>query len=95
MVIVLERSIKDHDKDRIRDFLTAKGFQVREIAGEEETIFGAVGHLTIDFREVETLEGVQRVIPISKPYKLASREMKQADSVVSVGKIKIGGRRIG
>lgn len=95
MVIVLERSIKDHDKNRIREFLTSKGFQVREIAGEEETILGAVGQLSIDLREVETLEGVQRVIPISKPYKLASREMKQADSVVSVGKIKIGGRRIG
>ncbi len=73
MIIVLERTIRDQDKQRIRDVLTAKGFTIREIVGEEETIFGAVGITVIDEREVELLPGVARVIPISSPYKLASR----------------------
>lgn len=94
MVIVLERSIRDDDKERLRDFLTGRGFKVREIVGEEETIFGAVGSVAIDLREVELRPGVQRVIPISKPFKLASRELKQSDSVVTVGPIRIGGPRI-
>ncbi len=94
MVIVLERSIRDDDKQRLREYLTDRGFRVREIVGEEETIFGAVGAVAIDLREVELRPGVQRVIPITKPYKLASRELKQSDSVVTVGPIRIGGPRI-
>ncbi len=94
MVIVLERSIREDHKRRIRDFLETRGFRVREIVGEEETIFGAVGRLGIDLREVEVLQGVARVIPISKPYKLASRELQKDDSVLRVGPVKIGGRRI-
>jgi 3-deoxy-7-phosphoheptulonate synthase len=94
MVIVLERTISDTDKDDLRKFLTGRGFQVREIVGEEETIFGAVGSVSIDLREVQIRPGVQSVIPISKPFKLASRELKRMDSVVSVGPIKVGGPRI-
>jgi len=94
MVIVLERNIRDDDKERLRSFLIEKGFRLREIEGEEETILGAVGSVSIDLREVEIRPGVQRVIPISKPYKLASRELQPKDSVVGVGAIKIGGPRI-
>jgi 3-deoxy-7-phosphoheptulonate synthase len=94
MVIVLERTISNSDKEELRSFLTDRGFQVREIIGEEETIFGAVGSVSIDLREVEIKPGVERVIPISKPYKLASRELKKENSVVQVGSIKVGGPRI-
>jgi 3-deoxy-7-phosphoheptulonate synthase len=94
MVIVLEHDIRSKDKNGIRAFLTEKGYQVREIVGQEETIFGAVGPAKVDPREVELLPGVKNVIPVSKPYKLASREMKKEDTQVRVGPVKIGGRRI-
>ncbi|MBN1696912.1 MAG: 3-deoxy-7-phosphoheptulonate synthase [Spirochaetales bacterium] len=94
MVIVLEHGITEKDKNSIKSFLEKKGFIIREIVGEEETIFGAVGVVSIDIREVELLPGVSRVIPISKPYKLASREFKKDDTVIPIGPIKIGGKRI-
>lgn len=94
MIIVLSKDIKDSQKNSIRNFLESKGFKVREIVGEEETIFGAVGIHPIDRREVEILDGVKRVIPISKPYKLASRELKKSDTVIDLGPVKIGGQRI-
>ena len=94
MIIVLDRNIRDDDKQRIRGFLEEHGFRVREIVGEEETIFGAVGQLSIDYREVEVLPGVVRVIPISKPFKLASRELKREDTIVPVGDVKIGSGRV-
>ena len=78
MVVILERDIRDDDKSRIRNCLQERGLKVREIVGVEETIFGAVGKVSIDYREVEILPGVERVIPISKPYKLASRELQKA-----------------
>ncbi len=94
MIVVLERSITDTDAARIREFLASRGFQVREIVGEEETIIGAVGIVAIDVREVELLPGVARVIPITSPYKLASREFRRADTIIAVGPVRIGGPRI-
>ncbi|MBT3274181.1 MAG: 3-deoxy-7-phosphoheptulonate synthase [Spirochaetales bacterium] len=94
MVIVLHHGIRQEEKESIKDFLQSRGFQIREIVGEEETILGAVGLVPMDIREVELMPGVDRVIPITKPYKLASREFKKDDTVVQIGPIKIGGMRI-
>jgi 3-deoxy-7-phosphoheptulonate synthase len=94
MVIVLEKNIRDDDKRRIRTFLEKNSLRVNEIAGEEETIFGAVGKVGIDPREVEILPGVKQVIPISKPYKMASREFKRDNTVVNVRGVKVGGNRV-
>ncbi|HKL85973.1 MAG TPA: 3-deoxy-7-phosphoheptulonate synthase [Treponemataceae bacterium] len=94
MVIVLEKNIRDDDKNRIRSFLEKNSLRVNEIAGEEETIFGAVGKVGIDPRDVENLPGVQRVIPITKAYKMASREFKRDNTVVNVSGVKIGGNRV-
>ena len=94
MVIVLQKNFKEQDKRKLRSFLEEKGYKIREIVGEEETILGAVGLPTVDIREVELLPGVDRVIPITKPYKLASREFKKDDTIVRVGPVKIGGLRL-
>ncbi len=94
MIVVLKHGINQGNKDAIRSFLESKGFTVREIIGEHDTVFGAVGNLVIDHREVEVLDGVSRVIPISKPYKLASRELKKEDTIVKVGNVRIGGNRV-
>lgn len=94
MIVVLKQNTTSADKIKIRTFLEAKGFQVREIVGEHDTVFGAVGSVQIDFREVEVLDGVSRVIPISKPYKLASRELKSEDTIIKVGNVNLGGNRI-
>lgn len=94
MIIVLKKNIAEAQREHIRLFLVTKGYTVKEIVGEEETVFGAVGQSSLDHREVELLEGVAKVIPISKPYKLASRELKKEDTIVTVGKVKIGGNRV-
>ncbi len=98
MVIVLERTIRDQDKSHIKEFLSSRGYTIREIVGQEETILGAVGTSGMDIREVELLPGVARVIPISSPYKLASREFRKEDTVIQVrgpaGTVRIGGLRI-
>lgn len=94
MIIVLKKQISETQKEMLRSFLVEKGYTVKEIIGQEETVFGAVGQSTLDIREVQLLEGVANVVPISKPYKLASRELKKEDTIVTVGKVKIGGNRI-
>ncbi len=94
MIIILKKQIKTTQKKAITTFLREKGFKVKEIVGKEETVLGAVGSASIDPRIVEQMEGVFSVVPISKPYKLASRELKKQDTVVKVGNVKIGGSRI-
>ena len=99
MVIVLEKKISDSDKNELKSFLEKNHFRVNEINGEEETILGAVGKMGIDPRDVEILPGVSRVIPISKPYKMASREYKKDNTIVEIPNnrgqiIRIGGSRL-
>ena len=99
MVVVLRKGISPSEKKSIESFLTAKQFKLNEIVGEEDTVIAAVGKLSVDRREVEAMPGVAQVIPISKPYKLASREFKREDTVVEIPngrgqKIRIGGQRV-
>jgi len=94
MIIVLKHDITPAQKEETREFLERHGYKVREIVGEQDTILGAVGLVQMDFREVEILPGVDRVIPISKPYKLASRELKSEDTIVRIGGVRIGGGRL-
>jgi 3-deoxy-7-phosphoheptulonate synthase len=53
-----------------------------------------VGQIINDARYFETLPGVSHVIPVSKPYKLVSREMHPRDSIINVGDVAVGGDRI-
>lgn len=94
MIIILKQGVTPDEKNNIKKTLKEKGFLVKEIVGKEETVLGAVGTSSIDPRSIEILDGVSSVVPISKPYKLASRELKKEDTIVSVGKVKIGGSRI-
>ena len=94
MIVVLKQGIDLQDKNKVKSFLSDRGFLVKEIKGEQDTVLGAVGMAHIDPREVELLPGVASVVPISKPYKLASRELKSEDTIVKVGNVKIGGNRV-
>ena len=99
MVIVLKKNISEDDRKKLSLFLAQNDFKTNEIVGEEATIIAAVGKLKVDPREVEILSGVERVIPISKPYKMASLEFKPENTVVEIlsnrGQVvKVGGMRI-
>ena len=94
MIVILKQGITPVEKDKVKSFLQEKGFIVKEIVGQQDTVLGAVGTVQMDIRTVELLPGVSSVVPISKPYKLASREMKKEDTIVSVGKVRIGGNRV-
>ena len=99
MVIVLKQDISENQKSNIKNILQTKNFKLNEIKGEESTILAAVGKMAMDPREVEVLEGVAKVIPISKPYKMASREFKPENTIVEVPNnrdqiIRVGGSRV-
>jgi 3-deoxy-7-phosphoheptulonate synthase len=60
--------------------------------GEERTLIGVIGGNAYAYREAFAhLPGIHEIIPITKPFKLASREFRQQDSIVDVGGVRIGG----
>lgn len=99
MVIVLKKNSTEEQKESVRQFLQKRNFKLNEIVGEEDTVIAAVGKVSMDIKEVELLPAVHSVIPISRPYKLASREFKKENTVIEVPNsrgqaIRIGGQHI-
>ena len=94
MIVVLKKGITREESERLLEELRSENYLVKEIQGVEETILGVVGTIRKDLRYFETLPGVAKVIPISKPYKLVSKELHPQPSVITVGDVAIGGDRL-
>jgi len=74
--------------------LIEMGFDVHRSTGASRTVIGAVGDGTGDPQLLEVQEGVQEVLRISEPYKLASRTFKPENTVVVVDDVRIGGDEV-
>lgn len=95
MIIVMEKGATGENIEIVKEKLEAWGFSIHMSQGIEKTIIGAVGdksHFT--YKNVEALEGVEKVVTVLTPYKLASREFKSEDTVIDIGDVKIGGEEI-
>ena len=57
MIIVLNKQIEPGDKERIVGYLKEKGFRIREIQGESDTVLGAVGSVAVDRSQIQVLPG--------------------------------------
>ncbi len=91
MIIVLKPDHKEEDRRQLVETLRALGLAVHESRGVQRTLVGAIGDEAV-LRDLplESMPGVERVIPILKPYKLVSREFHPADSEVEVGGVAFG-----
>jgi len=84
MVVVMQERATDDQVQRVISQLVEMGFDVHRSTGALRTVIGAVGgNRVADPRLLEVLDGVQEVLRITEPYKLASRTFKREDSVVS------------
>ena len=92
MVIVLKEKTTKEQKDQLVKWFEEQGLRVHQSEGEYKTILGLVGDVaSVDKDMIEMLDIVDRVTPISEPYKKANRKFHPADTVVDVGGAKIGG----
>lgn len=94
MILVLENDITEDQRAHIRGVLFSQGCVVREISEVGHNVIGALGKSGLDTAMLEALPGVQKVVPIPTPFKLVSRQWHPEDSVVQVGNVAVGGRRI-
>ncbi len=95
MIVVMQTEAERKQVEGVEKKLEEMGFAPHRIQGAGRVVIGAVGEKKVVFPTgLEALPGVDRVVPISAPYKLVSREAKESSSVVEVGDIKVGGDEI-
>src|SRR3954454_17761758 len=91
MMIVMKSSATEAEVQAVIDRIESCGAVAHPSRGEEVTVIGAIGDREHVARlELEGAPGVEKVVPILKPYKLASKQLREA-SVFDIGGRRIGG----
>ncbi|HQD91228.1 MAG TPA: 3-deoxy-7-phosphoheptulonate synthase [Syntrophomonadaceae bacterium] len=91
MIIVMEAHAGLEQIQQVSSKLEEKGFRVHLSQGVERTIIGAIGQRTAATMVLfETLPGVEKVVPIAQPFKMASRQFKPESSLIKVGEQTVG-----
>lgn len=91
MLIVMNHNAVQADIDAVKQVISEMGLTAAPIPGSERTAIGVLGNQGyVDDSKILELPGVQRVIHVSKPYKLVSRDFHPEDTIVDVCGVRIG-----
>ncbi|MCK5181321.1 MAG: 3-deoxy-7-phosphoheptulonate synthase [Dehalococcoidia bacterium] len=95
MIVVMRIGSSQEEIRRVIDRIEVRGLKAQISQGIVQTVIGVLGKPIPELRDaLELLPGVEQVIPISKPYKLASREFHPQDTIVELNGVTIGGNDI-
>jgi 3-deoxy-7-phosphoheptulonate synthase len=91
MLIVMNHTATQGDIEAVTRAVAEMGFSAAPIPGRERTAIGVLGNQGyVDDSKILELPGVQRVIHVSKPYKLVSRDFHPEDTIVDVAGVRVG-----
>ena len=92
MLIVMRHDATDEQVARVIDSVREHGFNPKPVPGAERTAICVLGNRgPIDAALFEAQLGVLECIPVTKPYKLVSRDTRDENTVVEVNGVRIGG----
>ena len=95
MIIVLKKGTTEEQKRHIIEKVETLGLQVHISEGIERTIIGVIGEEELLRNQpLEAMPGVEKVMPILKPYKLVSREFHPENTIIKVRDVEIGGHQL-
>jgi len=95
MIIVMKTEATEAQVMAVQKHIRELGFKDHMIRGVERSVVAVLGAVYPELLdEFGVLDGVDTVVRISKPFKLASREVKEEDTVVKVGPLEIGNGRL-
>ncbi|MDP3790658.1 MAG: 3-deoxy-7-phosphoheptulonate synthase [Candidatus Omnitrophota bacterium] len=96
MIIVMQPGASKKDVSHLVEKIKKLGLKPWVSAGVERTIVGVIGEEDIlRIQPLEAFRGVEKVMPILKPYKLASKDFKKEASVIDIGNgVKVGGKKL-
>jgi 3-deoxy-7-phosphoheptulonate synthase len=100
MLVVMQAQATEEQIHAVCQRIEALGFKAHPIPGSTRTAIGITGNTgEVDIGSLESMPGVVECIPVSKPYKLVSRDVKQEDTVVRIatpsGEVAVGGGAVG
>ena len=97
MIIVMKSGAVKKDKDEVLKRIRELGYKPHVIHGTTRDVIGAIGDERgkLVLQSIESMPGVESVVPILQPYKLASKEVKKEPSVIAItDTVRIGGAQI-
>lgn len=96
MVVIMKQGFRPEELDKVKRLMEDCGVRVMVSRGSESTILGAEGNAgKLDQEVLEQLPGVDRVMRVSEPYKMANRKYHPDDSVIDLGNgTAVGGNRL-
>src|SRR5205085_4871641 len=96
MIVVMKPAASQQQVQHIVDRIEQLGLRSHIIVGTERTVIAALGEKRDGAKQaLETGDGVEKVVPILAPYKMASTEVKKDRTVVEVLGLKVGNGHVG
>src|SRR3954452_25581061 len=98
MIVVMKPGSSQQQIEHVVNLVREMGLKDHVIVGTERTVVAVIGNDRFKDRTVlETVDGVEKVVPILAPYKMASKEVKKERSLIPLlgdGGAKVGGRKV-
>jgi 3-deoxy-7-phosphoheptulonate synthase len=97
MIIVMKAGAPKKEKDEVLKRIKELGYKPHVIHGTTRDVIGAVGDERgkLVLQSLESMPGVESVVPILQPYKLASKEVKRESSIIRISEtVSIGGPEV-
>jgi len=95
MIVILKQGATRGQADNVIARIEQMGCGVEVSEGEEHTIIGIIGNgRRLEPEQIERMEGVERTVPIMRPFKRASRDFHPQDTIVELNGVSIGGQQL-
>jgi len=95
MIVVMKKDATPSQVINVTARIEQLGCQTHISQGQERTIIGIIGNgRPIDHEQIQRMDGVERTVPVLRPFKLASREFHPQDTIVPIDGIAVGGKQI-
>ena len=95
MIIIMKPQATEEQIGSLCHDLSRQGMQVQRNAGVDCTVLGVLGDVArLDPHDFLIQPGVERVMPVSEPFKKANRRFHPTDSVIDCSGVKVGGRKL-
>src|ERR1043166_9335683 len=96
MIVVMKAGASKQEVDHVIDLIHGLGLRSHDIVGTDRTVVAALGEKRDGAKQaLETGEGVEKVVPILAPYKMASTEVKKDPTCVETLQLRVGAGKIG
>ncbi|MBN2601222.1 MAG: 3-deoxy-7-phosphoheptulonate synthase [Candidatus Marinimicrobia bacterium] len=95
MLIIMDDTATQKEIKRVTKLIQKMGGDVHHLSNNTANSMSISGnHAGLNAEEIAKMPGVKNINDVKKPYKLGSREMKSGDTVIKVGKVTIGGKKL-